>query len=109
MILAIDAESQVIGLIFNGLLTAGGLLGLWIIRNVYSAVKHTLARVDHIDACLDRTQEEMKRAIRETQDDIQELKGDAKIRDEEHMRLSREVAYLKAKLSIPLDQPVGES
>ena len=102
--LALDPATQVIGLIFNALLTAGGFLLLVLGRLAYNSTKHLIEKVDHIDSCLDRTQEALRNAIGEVANEVEELKADAKSRNSEHIRMREEIAYMKALLGTGLDE-----
>jgi hypothetical protein len=110
MVLAIvDSETQLIAIAVNFI--GACLLGLlaWFARQAWKYLKKMHDKVDHIDECLDRTQRETTEAIRETRDDIVEVKRKLEKKDESDLLTQRELAYLKGIVGTPLDQPVGES
>lgn len=106
LILSIDPASQAVGLIFNALLTAGGFIALLLLRLGYNKIKHLLDKVDHIDACLDRTQTALRTAIESAQKDINDIKKASADRDREHMTMREEIAYLKALVGVGLHEPI---
>lgn len=103
----VDPGTQLIGLIFNGLLTGAGLALLWLVRLAYNHIKRLIEKVDHIDQCLDRTQEALQKAISEAQRDIHDIKEAAVLRDREHVEMREEIAYLKALVGVGLHEPIG--
>ena len=119
MVLAIvDSETQLVAVAVNFLIAC--LLGIlaWFGRQAWKYLKAMHDKVDHIDECLDRTQLETSSAIRETREDLIEMKreareNDAEMRrklekkDESDLHTQRELAYLKGLVGTPLDQPVG--
>ena len=108
MVLAIvDSETQLIAVAVNFLGACCLALLAWFARQVYKGVKHMIEKVNHIDECLDRTQLETTSAIRETREDIVEVKRKLEKKDETDLHTQRELAYLKGLVGTPLDQPVG--
>ena len=108
MVLAIvDSETQLVAVAVNFLIAC--LLGIlaWFGRQAWKYLKAMHDKVDHIDECLDRTQLETSNAIRETREDIVEVKKKLERKDESDLHTQRELAYLKGLVGTPLDQPVG--
>lgn len=105
--MAIDPGNQIIGLVVNGVLVALISALVWFVRQAYKGVTHMIEKVNHIDECLDRTQKETTAALRETRDDVVEVKRRLEKKDESDMHTQRELAYLKGIVGTPLDQPVG--
>ena len=103
----LDSETQVVAIVVNFLIAC--LLGVlaYFGRQAWQGVKHMVEKVNHIDECLDRTQAETTSALRETRDDIVEVKKKLEAKDVSDVRTQRELAYLKGVVGTPLDQPVG--
>ena len=102
-------ESEVFRIVAEviGIVVALGA-GIWRLlvfgRAVLKAVNALHERMDHLDECIDSTRTEIRNL---TQTDIVELKRIGQERDVEYRDIKDELMYLKGRVGMPLDKPVG--